>query len=203
MKRRDQGLHALYAADPVAADRAVFGRESDPLSRRGFLRGLGAMSAVLGAEIVFHHVMPAGLIPAALANESSAFTLPGKDPRLTVLNDRPVNAETPAWLLDDRVTPAERMFVRNNGIPPAQVDPASWTLTVSGESAKTRKSFTIAELKRRFETVSLQLVIECGGNGRAEFQPPASGNQWTLGAVACPVLPINWLRSVRRSCCSR
>jgi DMSO/TMAO reductase YedYZ molybdopterin-dependent catalytic subunit len=31
-------------------------------------------------------------------------------------------------------------------------------------------------------------VIECGGNGRGFFDPPASGNQWTLGAVACS----NW-----------
>ena len=36
---------------------------------------------------------------------------------LIVLNDRPVNAETPAHLLDDRVTPASRLFVRNNGVP--------------------------------------------------------------------------------------
>jgi DMSO/TMAO reductase YedYZ molybdopterin-dependent catalytic subunit len=29
-------------------------------------------------------------------------------------------------------------------------------------------------------------VVECGGNGRAYFQPGASGNQWTVGAVGCP-----------------
>ena len=27
-------------------------------------------------------------------------------------------------------------------------------------------------------------MIECGGNGRAGYNPPARGNQWTLGAVA-------------------
>jgi DMSO/TMAO reductase YedYZ molybdopterin-dependent catalytic subunit len=27
--------------------------------------------------------------------------------------------------------------------------------------------------------------LECGGNGRNEFDPPAKGNQWTIGAVAC------------------
>ncbi|MEL6675674.1 MAG: sulfite oxidase, partial [Bacteroidota bacterium] len=30
------------------------------------------------------------------------------------------------------------------------------------------------------------LTLECGGNGRAEFNPPAKGNQWTTGAVGCP-----------------
>jgi DMSO/TMAO reductase YedYZ molybdopterin-dependent catalytic subunit len=31
--------------------------------------------------------------------------------------------------------------------------------------------------------ISLQLQLECGGNGRAGFQPPARGNQWTTGAI--------------------
>ena len=44
---------------------------------------------------------------------------------------------------------------------------------------------SIADLKSRFEVVTTQLTIECGGNGRAFFDPPASGNQWTYGAVAC------------------
>jgi DMSO/TMAO reductase YedYZ molybdopterin-dependent catalytic subunit len=29
------------------------------------------------------------------------------------------------------------------------------------------------------------LVLECGGNGRAGYYPPASGNQWQEGAVSC------------------
>lgn len=186
MKPRPKGLHALYASDPIDADLRVFGRESDPLTRRGFLKGLGRMSAMVGAPIVFHALMPAGLIPAALANDETGFRLPGKDPRLVVLNDRPINAETPAHLLDDRITPAERMFVRNNGLPPASVDEAAWRLNIGGEAARAPRSYTLAELKARFEQVSLQLVLECGGNGRAEFHPPASGNQWTTGAVACP-----------------
>lgn len=51
---------------------------------------------------------------------------------------------------------------------------------------RTTKSCAIAELKQRFDNYTLQLTLECGGNGRAEFDPPASGNQWTLGAVGCP-----------------
>jgi len=41
------------------------------------------------------------------------------------------------------------------------------------------------ELKKKFKTISLNLVIECGGNGRSEFNPPAKGNQWSTGAVGC------------------
>lgn len=200
MRPREAGLHELYARDPLAADAIVFGRRSDPLSRRGFLSGLGAMTAALGAEIVFHPFMPAGMIPAALADSSAPFVLAGKDGRLLVRNDRPLNAETPPHLLDDDVTPAERMFIRNNGLPPADVDVDAWRLSIGGESARESKTFSIAELRQRFEPISLQLTIECGGNGRAEFLPPASGTQWTLGAVACPRFDGVRLRDVLLDC---
>lgn len=185
MKRRERGLHALYTDDPLAADWQVFGRRSDPVSRRGFLAGSGRMAALLGADVVFARFMPAGLIPAALAASDEPFELPGKDPGLRVLNDRPLNAETPAHLLDDEVTPASRLFLRNNGVPPAQVDPERWRLTIDGEALEAPVSFDLAELRRRFTAHSYRLVLECGGNGRHEYNPPARGNQWTTGAVGC------------------
>ena len=186
MKKISKGIRELYASDPLQADRLLFGRSSDPLSRRGFLSGLGALSALLGAEVVFSRFMPAGLIPAALADEMGEFSIPGKHPGLTVLNDRPINAETPAHLLDDHITPADRLFVRNNGVPPLAVNPDSWSLLIDGESVRAPVSFTLAELQQRFKHHTYQLTLECGGNGRAEFDPPARGNQWTTGAVGCP-----------------
>ena len=144
------------------------------------------MSAILGAEVVFGRFMPAGLIPAALAEEMEPFAIPGKHPGLRVLNDRPLSAETPAHLLDDAVTPADRLFVRNNGVPPVDIDPDRWTLEIDGEAAKRPRRYTLAELKSGFKPHTLQLTLECGGNGRAEFNPPARGNQWTTGAVGCP-----------------
>ena len=174
-------LHEFFAADPLAADRAFFGRESCS-DRRGFLRGAGlaTMAAMVGASIPFHRNMPAGLIPAAFADEN---VLVGKD-GLTLLNDRPVNAETPPHLLDDPITPTARHFIRNNGIPPSEVDPDTWTLTVDGLVDRPA-DFSIADLRSKFEVVTMALTIECGGNGRAFFDPPAKGNQWTYGAVAC------------------
>ena len=191
------GIHELYDTDRALADEKLWDRKPDPLTRRGFLKGSGlaAMSAALGASIPFAEFMPGGLIPAALAQTDAAFAIPGKD-GLVVLNDRPLNAETPAHLLDDRVTPANRLFVRNNGIPPSQVDLAAWTLEIGGESVEREMSFTIEELKQTFREVSYQLVIECGGNGRSEFVPPASGNQWSTGAVGCPVWTGVRLRDV-------
>ena len=183
MKKR--GLHSLYAKDPVHADEAVFGRTSHHVTRRGFLSGLKSLSVLLGAEVVYGQFMPAGLIPAAFAQTDTPFTIEGKD-GLVVLNDRPVNAETPAHLLDDAVTPASRFFVRNNGIVPESPDPKTWTLTIEGESAAQSRTFTLDELKAQFKHYTYQLTLECGGNGRAEFSPAATGNQWTTGAVGCP-----------------
>ncbi|MEO0372880.1 MAG: sulfite oxidase [Pseudomonadota bacterium] len=176
-----QSLRAFFAADPEKADKEFFGRVSNP-DRRGFLRntGLATMAAMVGTSIPFHPNMPMGFVPAALANED---ILVGKD-GLTLLNDRPVNAETPPELLDDAITPTSRHFIRNNGIPPEDVDPATWTLTIDG-FVDTPMEMTIADLKSRFEVVTMALTLECGGNGRSFFTPPAKGNQWTYGAVAC------------------
>jgi len=148
------------------------------LSRRSFLKssGIATLSAAMGS-----------VIPESLAGAQTAIQIPGKS-GLTVLNDRPINAETPAHLLDDAVTPSDRLFVRNNGIPPVieGIDADQWTLQIGGESCIEPRSFTLAELKSTFEHHTLQLQIECGGNGRSEFYPPATGNQWTTGAVGCP-----------------
>ena len=103
---------------------------------------------------------------------------------LVVLNDRPLNAETPAHLLDDAITPTERHFVRNNGIPPQAVDASTWALTVDG-LVETPLTLGIDDLKRRFDVVTRALTLECAGNGRAFFDPKATGSQWTYGAVAC------------------
>ena len=186
---RTRGIHALYADDPGKADRMLWGRKADPVSRRGFLKGSGlaAMSAALGASIPFAKYMPGGLIPAAFAETDESFRLVGKA-GLVVLNDRPVNIETPAHLLDDRVTPMERLFVRNNGTPPdiTGLDPDAWELELAGESCVRPMKLTLGDLKARFRHHTLQLQLECGGNGRSEFYPPASGNQWTTGAIGCP-----------------
>jgi DMSO/TMAO reductase YedYZ molybdopterin-dependent catalytic subunit len=175
-------LFELYDKDPDLADRIIFGRVPHK-NRRGFLRGAGlaTMAAILGTGIPFHRTMPSGFVPVAMAATEGEIKC--KD-GLTVLNDRPVNAETPAHLLDDEVTPTSRHFIRNNGIPPEDVDAGAWELTLDG-LVDNPMTLSIADLKSKFEVVTEQLIIECGGNGRAFFEPPAKGNQWSYGAVAC------------------
>lgn len=180
-----RNLFDLYWEDPEKADELIFGRQPHA-DRRGFLRGAGlaAMGAAVGATIPFHRNMPSGFIPMAMAETS--MSVEGKD-GLTVLNDRPVNAETPPHLLDDAITPTSRHFIRNNGVPPENVSPEGWTLDIDGLVDKPM-SLSIDDLKADFEVVTEALTLECGGNGRAFFDPPAKGNQWTLGAVGCS----NW-----------
>ena len=117
-KKKVIGIHELHAGDPIAADPILWDRESDSYTRRGFLKksGLVAMTAALGGFIPFASKMTRGLIPAAFAAESEAFSIEGKE-GLKVLNDRPINAETPPHLLDDEFTPAKHFFVRNNVLP--------------------------------------------------------------------------------------
>jgi len=159
-------------------------KPSRGVDRRAFLggaTGLAAIAAAVGDVIPFWRNLPEEFIPIAMAEDQ--FSIDGKR-ELTVLNDRPVNAETPPHLLDDDVTPTARHFVRNNGIPPTDIDLAAWRLLIDGEVDKPL-SLSLDDLRSKFEVVKLNLQLECGGNGRAFFEPKAKGNQWTYGAVGC------------------
>lgn len=156
---------------------------ADEPARRAFLKntGLTALGAYVGMNIPFE-----GNLMALAQGMSEEDIMAGKD-GLILMNDRPLNAETPAHLLDDDVTPYEHFFIRNNGLVPdtaLDMDAEGWTLTIDGE-VDTPQELSIADLKEKFEVVTNRLVLECGGNGRAFFNPGASGNQWTTGAVGC------------------
>lgn len=177
----DQGR--VPQTGPATLEEAV-----DPY-RRGFVKGAGlaALGAALGMAIPFGRYYPAGVVPAALAQDTGADLMSEKE-GLTLHNDRPLNAETPAHLLDDDITPYSRLFVRSNGLIPQTAlgkNATDWKLVIDGE-VENELSLGIDDLKKDFENVTLALVLECGGNGRAFFDPGASGNQWTVGAVGCP-----------------
>ncbi len=184
--KKERGICELYEQDPERADAVVFGRIPDS-NRRGFLKGAGlaAMGAAVGTSIPFSQNMPAGMIPAALADSIDDFELEGKAEGLIVRNDRPVNIETPAHMLDDDITPADKFFVRNNGTLPDKMPLADWRLKIDGE-VESEMELTYDDLVNDFEHVTLALQLECGGNGRAGFNPSPRGNQWAVGASAMP-----------------
>ncbi len=156
------------------------------MKRRKFVQNsvLGYMAAIIGAEIVYGHTMPSGYQPLGL-QDPDPFKLFGKDEGMEVLNNRPWNIEAKAHLLDDPITPNKFMFIRNNGLIPENINASEWTLTIDGEAVSRSKTYTLQELQSRFPSHTYQLTLECGGNGRSEFDPPAKGNQWTVGAVSC------------------
>ncbi|MDC0304099.1 sulfite oxidase [Flavobacteriales bacterium] len=155
-------------------------------SRRDFLNQslLAALTTLIGSRIVFSDNLPSNYVPVALEG-NDPFQNFKKHKDMIVLNDKPWNIESMPHLLDDRITPNEKMFVRNNGLIPRNIDLDSWTLTIDGESASSTKTYSLNDLKTKFQHYTYQLTLECGGNGRKEFNPPAKGNQWALGAVSC------------------
>ena len=150
-------------------------------SRRSFLEKTMALGALaLGGKMVYADNFPSNLEPIGMEE-----SVPGKSGSLKVLNHRPWNAETLPHELDPSVTPNDLFFVRNNGIPPQNIDLDTWTLTIGGESVVQEKTYSLKDLKTKFKHYTYQLTVECGGNGRSEFSG-AKGNQWGMGAVGCP-----------------
>ncbi|MEX2036275.1 MAG: sulfite oxidase [Xanthobacteraceae bacterium] len=193
----ERSIEELYQDDPERADAEVFGRKGG-LDRRGFLGGAGlaAMGAAVGGAIPFAANIPGGLIPAAVAQPAAAppapakkgptyLSFPGKSDKLVVIGERPLVAETPEHLLDDATTPIDKFYIRNNGqIPEQAKEPDKWKFTIDGEVNK-KLEFTLGELKSKFKAQTRRMVLECGGNGRSFFSPPARGNQWTNGGAGC------------------
>jgi sulfite oxidase len=169
-------------------------------SRRGFLgsTGLAAIGAAIGGSMTFSD-QTGGLISSASAQGAPApaaaapaapkgpqlLKFPGKNEGLVVLGDRPLVAETPESLLDDETTPIEKFYIRNNGqLPDEAKDADAWKIVIDGE-VENRIEITVGELKKKYRAVTYRMVLECGGNGRSAFSPPARGNQWSNGGAGC------------------
>jgi DMSO/TMAO reductase YedYZ molybdopterin-dependent catalytic subunit/rhodanese-related sulfurtransferase len=117
----------------------------------------------------------------------AAAGLPTVTPRpditgLVVHRTRPLNCETsiPA-LIGGVVMPNARFYVRNHFETP-RLDPASWHLEVSGLVERPLR-LSLRDL-HNMRSETLVATLECAGNGRSGFDPPAEGEQWQLGAVS-------------------
>ena len=201
MKKTDQGTWEWlrsYTRDHGASpqDMQIFDEVS---SRRQFFGQVGKGGTALallgfgaGTEAAMQGLFGRGLIPAAWASEPVEITddqakhmlaEAGKE-GLIVYNQRPMNAETPVELMKDAVTPIKNHFIRNNDLVSERAirkDPQGYKLEIEGEVNK-KVSFTLDQLQR-MKSVTYRLPIECGGNGRAHFDPPVRGNQWRYGAI--------------------
>jgi DMSO/TMAO reductase YedYZ molybdopterin-dependent catalytic subunit len=141
-----------------------------PFTRRDLL-ALAARTSAFGA---IAHLAPASLLA------QGAKVAPGKE-KLIVRSLRPPDYETPVALLDSWLTPVEHFYVRSHMPVPAGIDAAAWTLQLEGE-VDNPLTLTLDELKK-LPSATVTMVLECAGNGRAFFDPPVAGIQWSKGAI--------------------
>ena len=126
------------------------------MRRRIFLK-TGVEASLLGSTTLLSSTGFANAPLSSALTVADVAQLAGKVD-LTVLNDRPVNAETPAHLLNDVTTPTANLFVRNNGLLPLQQgDVESWRLEFDGESCVAPQSLSLRQLKEKFPHVSYDL----------------------------------------------
>ena len=117
----------------------------------------------------------------------------GNDPRLVVVRESPLNAETPLDFLEDFITPTPLFYLRNHfPVPDTRAD--SWHLVVDGEVERPL-ALSYSELVSLPEQ-DLTVTIECAGNGRSYFSPNAEGEQWSYGAVGTAVWTGTPLRTI-------
>ena len=97
------------------------------------------------------------------------------------------------------ITPAEKLFVRNNLPPPdASIVANRDAWQVSIEGVRNPRNVSVAELKTiGLETIAT--VVQCSGNGRGFFPSKPSGTPWNAGAAGCVVwsgVPVRFVAEV-------
>src|SRR5688572_27644756 len=139
----------------------------------GTLAALGVRNAAAQAP-----AEPAGTIPAdAIKGE--------KVKAMQWHSERPLTGSVPAHEHDFDVTPNDRMFVRNNLLIP-DVDFKSHRIKITG-LVNSELEFSMDELYKSFQGVTIQGMLECAGSGRAAYAPRASGTPWLeTGGMGCP-----------------
>jgi DMSO/TMAO reductase YedYZ molybdopterin-dependent catalytic subunit len=103
----------------------------------------------------------------------------GKDPDLISFGG--FNIGTPTATMDGLDIPNSRFFVRTHGPTMTLDDPATYMLQVAG-LVDTPLTLTLDDLTAMPQR-TVHSFLECSGNSRRYFQPPASGNPWGNNAI--------------------
>jgi DMSO/TMAO reductase YedYZ molybdopterin-dependent catalytic subunit/glyoxylase-like metal-dependent hydrolase (beta-lactamase superfamily II) len=147
--------------------------------------GFGAVADLVGGISAWNASTSDGDGRDRPARRAQPTRIAAKHPGLIVWTEEPLNAETPLDLLARApVTSTELFYVRNHA-PVPKVDPASYLLTVGG-LVREPLSLSLADLRRRFERVTLTATLMCAGNRRSEFATvaPIPGQApWGAGAI--------------------
>src|SRR4051812_24512768 len=133
-------------------------------SRREFLQASAAISAA-----------------AALGKGRVAWAA---EQDLIVRSAEPYNAEPRLLaLVADAITPMKHFYVRNHG-PTPKIDANDYKLRVEG-MVGLELELTLAQIKERFQQVTIEATLTCAGNRRQEMSAikPTGGVQWDAGAI--------------------
>ena len=108
---------------------------------------------------------------------------PQKRP-LILVTTRPPQLETPFSVFNDGLlTPNDAFFVRYHlSQVPTSINPETFRLTIRGK-VNSPLTFSLADLKGKFEAAEVIAVNQCSGNGRGFFNPRVAGGQLGNGAM--------------------
>lgn len=114
--------------------------------------------------------------------EDKLVTAPGKR-EMILRTERPLNLETPQKYFLEDFTPNDVFFVRwHLSEMPQRVNPDTFKLRIYGHVQRPL-ALSIADLKSRFNAVTLPALAVCAGNARQQFNPGVAGVQWKNGAM--------------------
>jgi sulfite oxidase len=111
---------------------------------------------------------------------------PGRHPGLVVRSAKPFNAEPPPSLLvATQLTPNDVFYVRNH-LPVPVIDPDTYRLEVCGLDGLPVASYTLQDLKEKFEKHTVAATVQCAGNRRDEMSAvkKVKGGSWEIGAIS-------------------
>mmetsp|Transcript_20263 Transcript_20263/g.34600 ORF Transcript_20263/g.34600 Transcript_20263/m.34600 type:complete len:430 (-) Transcript_20263:441-1730(-) len=122
------------------------------------------------------------LLKNKLADDPYALD-PERDERLIVHAAKPFNAEPPAELLDEFITPNELFYVRNH-LPVPLIDMGEYALKIEAPDGSVHQ-FTLTELKEKFEEQNIIAAVQCAGNRRSGLHAvkPVKGGMWDAAAI--------------------
>ena len=115
--------------------------------------------------------------------------------KMRVMNEKPLNAESPIEYLRSWITANSIFFDRNQGeIPEKPIALSEWELVIEGEVEEPLRVHFDQIYRMPKDTVVN--TLECSGNSRSLLGEKASGNPWTIGGVGNAVWGGVWLRDL-------
>lgn len=111
----------------------------------------------------------------------------GIDPRLEILSAAPLVLQTPVELLaGKRITDTSALFVRNcqdldSALTLAPLPLDGWEIELAGLIVP-EGAVVLGEALRDMEQIECEMVLQCSGNGRSEYDG-IPGTPWGLGGV--------------------